>query len=154
MTATIDRFRGTHRFLSNTYLVPVTYNGYTYPSAEHAFQATKTVTVKDHQRIADATSPHLAKRLGSRVKLRPDWNLVRDTIMADILVIKFTAPQLHKALQRTAPAELIEGNYWHDNYWGDCTCSDCASTPGLNTLGRILMQLRDGAGAPVGVLTR
>ena len=42
----------------------------------------------------------------------------------------------------TAPAPLLEGNYWHDNYWGDCKCKTCEKTEGQNKLGRILMIVR------------
>jgi hypothetical protein len=56
---------------------------------------------------------------------------------------KFCIPELREWLVATYPIPLVEGNYWHDNYWGDCSCNKCQATPGINKLGKMLMDLRE-----------
>lgn len=132
-----------HEFLDNFYPSTVTYNGTTYATSEHAFQAAKTTRKMDHNKIGFASSPGLAKARGQTVKLRADWEQVKDQVMLDIVRAKFRQHvDLAILLMDTANAHIREGNYHHDNYWGDCVCKRCWSVPGLNQLGTILMQVR------------
>lgn len=62
--AMIGPFAGEHRFLSNFAEVPVEYEGDTYPTVEHAFQAAKTYDPEERARVRAASSPVTAKRLG------------------------------------------------------------------------------------------
>ncbi len=135
---TIDSFKGTYAFLSNFYPAKVTYNGYTYQTSEHAFQAAKTTNKTDHDHIANAITPGIAKRRGRKVKCRPDWKKVRDTIMAEVVYYKFDQNSAICAkLKATDNAILIEGNWWRDIYWGVCR------GVGRNMLGKILMIVRN-----------
>lgn len=130
----IDRFDREYFFLSNFYEVPVQYMGYEFQNNEAAFQGAKCPS-----RIEEFIElpPNEAKRLGRRVELREDWESIKDSIMYEICLNKFSR---HKDLQdkllATGEAELIEGNYWHDCYWGVC------EGKGLNKLGNILMKIR------------
>ena len=64
--------------------------------------------------------------------------------MLKIIRNKFSqTPILGSWLKETYPKLLIEGNYWHDNYWGQCKCNRCTRYKGRNTLGKILMQVRE-----------
>ena len=131
----IDKFRSHFYFLSNFYPVPITLDGVTYPTAEHAFQAQKDLT-----RRHDFTtgSPSDAKRLGRRVRLRADWQEVKDDLMYEIVRAKFAQhPDLTERLLKTGDNPLIEGNTWGDTYWGVC------NGKGKNVLGNILMRVRD-----------
>ena len=143
----IEQFTGEHRFLSNFYLCPVTVGGTTYPSAEHAFQASKTREFHLRQRVAALSSPRDAKRFGRSLVLREDWQQARKPVMLVVVLSKFTQnPLLGAKLADTADMEdplLVEGNTWHDNFWGRCACAGCAAEPGLNYLGRTLMAMRD-----------
>jgi predicted NAD-dependent protein-ADP-ribosyltransferase YbiA (DUF1768 family) len=56
---------------------------------------------------------------------------------------KFMQPRLRKKLQETGTQMLVEGNYWHDNFWGNCKCKKCKDITGQNTLGILLMALRE-----------
>lgn len=137
---TIHEFRGENYFLSNFYASPVTYNGITYQNNESAFQSQKDLS-RSHEFAK--LPPNKAKSLGRRVKLRPDWEQVKESIMYDIVRAKFSQnPKLKQKLIATGDAKLIEGNYWHDNYWGNCTCNRCRNKTGLNKLGEILMNIR------------
>jgi ribA/ribD-fused uncharacterized protein len=115
-----------------------------YATAEHAFNAGKTLYPSHRQWIAGAPSPGEAKKRGQRVALRPDWDVrVRYEVMAEVLRAKFTGPGPVAALLSTGDAMLVEGNRWHDQHWGDCRCGRpaCRET-GENHLGRMLMERR------------
>lgn len=140
----IDNFSEKYFFLSNFYNVYVEYEGTIYCSTEAAFQAAKTTDTTERARIA-RLSPSDAKRAGRRLQLRPDWEAVKDKVMYDVCLAKFTTNDSFKLRERlldTGDEELIEGNTWHDNYWGDCTCDKCKEIPGRNQLGKTLMRIR------------
>lgn len=80
-----------------------------------------------------------SKRLGRKVDLRTDWDLVKLDVMRRVVRAKFEQhPNLAQYLLDTGDAELIEGNTWHDVYWG----VDLKTDEGENHLGKILMALR------------
>jgi predicted NAD-dependent protein-ADP-ribosyltransferase YbiA (DUF1768 family) len=163
----IDVFQST--FLSNFYAVPVTFEGISYPSVEHAYQRAKfspedlkqlrpeiieeiQETLKQRgyaQKIEDleaffsnstTTSGNtkvVADILRKYDLVRQDWDDARTKIMIDLLVQKFTDPELKEKLLTTENKYLIEGNDWDDTYWG------VYDNRGRNMLGRIIMNLRD-----------
>jgi predicted NAD-dependent protein-ADP-ribosyltransferase YbiA (DUF1768 family) len=63
--------------------------------------------------------------------------------MERLLERKFSEDPLRSLLTSTYPEVLIEQNQWHDNYWGNCCCRACDMIVGENTLGRLLMSVRD-----------
>ncbi len=133
----ITSFSGKYRFLSNFWPCEIKIDDLTYPSVEHAFQASKTTSSIEKIEIYDADTPGKAKRLGKKVTLREDWETVKVYIMGFLLDEKFKNPTLRKALLDTGSVELIEGNTWGDTFWGVC------DGQGENTLGKLLMDLRD-----------
>jgi len=142
---TIKAFVGQYRFLSNFYPSPIIWNDWRYTTAEHLFQARKTMTEKDRELIRKIPSPKQAKSLGGTVKLRPDWEEVKLQVMKNVLKLKFTQnPELFQKLISTGFMELEEGNCWHDNYWGICKCRKCKYKKGQNHLGLLLMEVRKG----------
>lgn len=151
MAGVINVFKGKYAFLSNFYNCPVEYEGLMYGSAEAAFQAAKlkanTQEETNHLRVMEGftqANPSIAKRLGRHVKLRPDWEKVKDKVMLDIVRSKFNINKgLAQLLIETGDAMLIEGTTgWHDNYWGNCECPRCINKVGRNQLGKTLMQVR------------
>lgn len=82
---TTPAFRGRWAFLSNFYAVRVHYNSRWYQTAEHAYQAAKTIDHIDHDSIAGADTPGRAKHLARNLPRREDWELVRDQIMLEVL---------------------------------------------------------------------
>ena len=135
----IDSFSGQHRFLSNFYAVLIQYDGTTYPSVEHAYQAAKTWDLSQRAAIQRAPRAAVAKAIGRRVPLRTDWDEVKVQIMGLLLRKKFEHPNLRAWLEATKPHELVEGNTWGDRFWGVC------QGDGLNMLGKLLMEIRDVA---------
>ncbi len=145
MTTTIEEFSGEYRFLSNFASAKVEYCGFEYPTAEHAYQAAKSLNLEVRREILAAESPGMAKKMGKKVEIRQHWEKNRWCILFDIVWTKFNRnPRLAARLKATGDAHLIEGNNWHDNFFGDCSCGrpECAFT-GENNLGAILMYVRD-----------
>lgn len=144
---TISSFTGKYDFLSNFYPCRVSYKGLEYHHTEGAFQAQKSLNEQDKKVIANMVNPSEAKKAAGRrgfVKLRPDWEEVKDQIMDEVLIAKFTQnPELRDRLLATGDAMLVEGNTWHDNYWGNCICARCRTKVGRNQLGKNLMSIRE-----------
>ena len=138
----IDFFDGEYAFLSNFYNASCIFEEKLYPTVEHVFQAAKSLDHAERDWIAAAGSPGLAKRLGRRINLRPDWEKVKFDVMEECLRSKFADSALKQKLLTTSDEELVEGNYWHDNTWGNCSCEKCKDIIGRNMLGNILMKLR------------
>ena len=140
----IESFQGKWRFLSNFWPSPITFSGATWPTAEHVYQAAKTLDTFERAAIRLLATPGMAKKKGRYVVLRPNWEEVKVGIMATIIRLKFKQnPMLLEKLIATGKEMLIEGNRWHDNFWGDCDCPKCRSKAGQNLLGRLLMAERD-----------
>jgi ribA/ribD-fused uncharacterized protein len=131
-----------HFFLSNFYPSIVPFEGLTYISAEHAYQAAKSLDPKVRRLIFEQPTAAAAKKMGQVINIRPDWNQVKAQVMEQILREKFhkDGGQAEKLLE-TKDALLIEGNYWHDLYWGQCFCKR-HNWEGTNVLGELLMKLR------------
>lgn len=136
----IDDFRGPYRWLSNFHLCVVEYQGLDYPSTEHAFQAAKCTNMHEVMAIRAAPTCGAAKRMagpGGIITLRHDWEQVKDQVMYEVCLDKFTRhADLREKLLATGDEALVEGNTWGDTYWGVCRGK------GANKLGEILMRIR------------
>jgi len=136
----ISEFKGDYRFLSNFWHAPVVFEGMEYPSSEHAYQAAKTLDLKQRKKIALIAKPGDVKRHGKTIELRPDWEAEKLKIMYTLVKDKFTRNAgLGKMLLSTGESELEEGNNWGDRTWGICPPR---SGDGHNFLGKILMKVR------------
>lgn len=130
-------FSGDRFFLSNFYPRPFLFNGRTYATAEHAYQAAKCVDQEEAEQVRQALSPAAAKQLGRRVQLRVDWNEARVDVMRAVLAAKFSDPDLRAQLLSTGSVELVEENTWGDRFWGR------SRGVGMNMLGQLLKELRE-----------
>ena len=135
MSNEINLFKGKYAFLSNFQKCVVKFEGITYPSVEHAFQAAKTLDYDERLKFTKG-SPVIVKGMGRRLKLRSNWEDVKDSVMYICLKSKFQNPEMRKKLLDTGDAVLIEGNNHGDRYWG------VVNGEGQNKLGRLLMQIR------------
>lgn len=131
----IVKFRGYNFRLSNFFTGSVfQYHMLVWHSAEAAFQAQKNPALES---TFVNLMPLEAKRRGSEVNLRADWEEVKDEIMYRIVKQKFTCDgNLSAYLISTYPGRLIEGNTHGDTYWGQC------GGAGENKLGLILERVR------------
>lgn len=132
----ISEFKGNYRFLSNFWHASIVFEGVTYPTTEHAYQAAKTLDMTKRQEIAQLSTPGEAKKAGRSVDLRDDWEDVKLGIMEVINEAKFQYPDLRDKLLATGDRQLVEGNTWGDRFWGVC------DGEGENHLGHILMNIR------------
>lgn len=132
----IDSFQGDFRFLSNFWPAKVKLDGIEYPTVEHAYMAAKTLDPIIRSKVQKLTTAGAAKRFCKTVQLRADWESVKVSVMLDLLQQKFSVEPLKSLLLSTGEAELVEGNTWGDVFWGVC------KGKGLNTLGKLLMQVR------------
>ena len=134
----IDKFRGDNFFLSNFYGIEVGgIDGRIYPSAEHAFQAAKTLDETERKILQVCPTCAEVKQRGKEVKLRPDWEIIKDDVMTQIIRDKFNRNDyLRIRLIATGDNYLEEGNTHGDKYWGT------VKGEGENRLGKILMKIR------------
>ena len=118
---------------------PIQLQGKTWPTSEHYFQAMKFVGTPDEEEVRLAKSPMTAARMGRRRKrpLRKDWESVKDQLMHEAVMAKFTQhADLREILMATGDALIVE-HTTNDAYWGDG-----GDGSGKNRLGQILMQVR------------
>ena len=79
-------FRGEYWFLSNMYPCKIVMGDYVYPCAESAFQAAK---VKDPEtrKFFSTLDGKDAKRFGRQVKLRSDWENIKNIYIIIVLPV-------------------------------------------------------------------
>lgn len=123
---------------------------FSYPTVEHAFQAAKTLDIKERKHIANMGSPGAAKKAGRNVKLRPEWEEVKLAVMWICLCAKFSDEYWYKELKLTGEEQIVEWNSWGDKIWGiPCHQVDNGlwvpyeKLRGENLLGRLLMYCRN-----------
>lgn len=132
----IDKFIGKYYFLSNFSNSKIEIEGLTFDNGEAAFHSFKDCNRREE---FVGLNPSQAKKLGRSVKLREDWEEVKDHLMYRVNYAKFSQNEdLKEKLLATDKKELVEGNNWGDTYWGVC------NGKGRNMLGRVLMLVRQG----------
>ena len=120
----------------------VNYNGLIYPTAEHAYQASKFMKPDNElvKQIQECFSAHEAQKIAqvNKDKQRSDWDEVKLSIMEELLRLKLDQnPYVKKKLLQTVGREIVEDSP-KDSYWGWGKERD-----GLNQLGKLWMKLRE-----------
>lgn len=129
-------------FYSNFYPFSINYQGITYPTTEHAYQAAKVQDTDTRMLIMRQPTSAQAKKMGKIINVRLDWDAIKFQVMRDILNLKFVYGSVLAAkLRSSGNAYIIEGNYWHDLIWGQCSCRR-HNWEGENKLGLLLMEVR------------
>ena len=134
-TKDILEFSGEYRWLSNFYPCVVELDGVQYPSTENAYQAAKTLIIRERKDFPNVSAAH-SKKMGKLVTKRKDWDSVKLSVMQDLLWQKFTQDRFKELLLKTGNTKIIEGNTWGDVYWGVC------DGKGKNHLGVSIMKIR------------
>lgn len=137
--------RYVHSFLSNFYPARVRFDGDSYESVEHAYQAAKFLDPRARERIAVTPSPGAAKRAAVHMRrnVRADWRDVNLAVMKSLVIQKFALYDEFRArLVETGARELVEANTWGDDFFGKVWAPDRQRWIGENHLGRILMEVR------------
>ncbi|KAL6063401.1 Swarming motility protein YbiA [Balamuthia mandrillaris] len=127
-------------FFSNFSPHPILLGEREWPTTEHYFQAQKFAGTDWEEQIRLAPDPKTAKAMGRsrHHPLRADWEQVKDSVMRECLVAKFTQHKdLRAKLVATGNAKLVEHTR-NDSYWGDG-----GDGSGKNMLGRTLMSVRE-----------
>lgn len=124
---------------SNFSAFPIKVKGKRWPTSEHYFQGQKFQDQGHREEVRKAKTPMIAARLGRdrKKKLRRDWESIKDEVMRDAVMAKFTQhDDLRALLLATGQAKLVE-HTTNDAYWGDG-----GDGSGKNMLGKILMEVR------------
>ena len=114
--------------------------GKTWRTSEHYFQAQKFAGTEHEEELRLAESPMVVARMGRSRKrpLRKDWESVKNHVMREAVLAKFTQnKELTALLLSTGDATLVEHTA-NDSYWGDG-----GDGTGKNMLGIILMEVRE-----------
>lgn len=138
-------FKDEYDKFSNFYPVIIYYEDREYPSIEHAYVASKSKDELFRKRIAELPPEDAgkAKSLGRKIKLRPNFDLMKVPLMQKFVIQKFRYDKFKRLLLMTGSAYIEEGNYWHDNFWGNCYCKKCEDIEGKNKLGKLIMKDRN-----------
>lgn len=137
----IERFNGEYLFLSNFYEgKEFEYKGMIFKNTEAAFHSQKDLS---RQKEFEGLRPSESKKKGRAVKLRDDWNQIREDVMFDVCWEKFTQDEeLKQKLLNTKDVYLQEGNYHSDALWGRIWSQKENKWIGENLLGKTLMTIR------------
>ena len=114
-------------------------DGETWPSVAHYVEAMKFTDADLRRAICAADTPYSARRVArrNRRRVRDDWNTLRETYMTRGVYRKCrTSEDAAAALLATGERRILETSQY-DYYWG---CG--RDTRGLNTYGKVLMQVR------------
>ena len=141
--STKERFGGLSNMASG---FPVEVNGTRIRTAEALYQACRYPDRPDIQRtIIEQRSPMTAKMKGKRflTDTRPDWDKVRVNVMRWSLRVKLALnwDSFGDLLLRTGDAPIVEDSR-KDAFWGAKPTD--GNLVGMNILGRLLMELRQG----------
>lgn len=118
---------------------PHTGRATTYPTVEHRFQAAKSQNRADHDWVLAQATPKEAKRAGRHVRLRDDWEQIKEAVMREALHAKFASAPFRTRLMSTGGQPIIEESR-HDLYWGARPTT--TGWEGANRLGMLLMEVR------------
>ncbi len=128
---------------SNLYKRSVEFEGATYPTSEHAYQAGKAAKPAVRQWILSAPTPALAAMAAHGLyvwDVVPDWAQIKFDRMRAVLRAKFDQhADLRELLLSTGQARLVEAgtvNNAVNRLWGE------VDGKGENMLGVMLMELR------------
>lgn len=137
-------------WFSNFKRSPIFMGECSYPTIEHAFQAAKSLDIRERIRISKLRSPGTAKKAGRKVELRPDWEEIKLGVMYVCLCAKFSDEYWYKELKLTGEENIVEWNSWRDKIWGvpchqvdDGLWVPYKKLHGENLLGRLLMHCRN-----------
>ena len=138
---------------SNFHRCPVTMDGITFPTSEHAYQWRACIEALREdlaEKVIKSSTPREAKVIANEVKhdKHSDWHNMKCTVMKDVLRAKLESSETFKeALIKSGDKKLVEARV--DDFWGSgLTYNLTLNTrqdkyPGSNKLGVILCELRD-----------
>lgn len=131
---------GEYDFLSNLFKREIEFEGYIFPTSEHAYQFGKFHNIKARNWAMKGPYPHLVAIVSHGLfgfDMVEKWNEIKIDRMRRVLTAKFLQhSDLAEKLINTKDAILIEESSF-DNFWG---CGPKGK--GKNKLGYLLMEIR------------
>ena len=128
---------------SNLYKRPIEFEGRTFPTSEHAYQAAKARRPEVRDWLLSAPSPALVAMAAHGLyywDVAPGWSRMKFDRMRRVLAAKFRQHEdLAELLLRTGSARLVESTDVDNpvnRLWGE------VNGVGQNMLGELLMELR------------
>lgn len=117
---------------------PLEFDGSTWPTSEHHYQAQKFTDPALRARVRGAATPRDAQRVGGQLSpVRPGFHQTKLDVMRTVLQAKFTQhDELREKLLGSGDAVLIEASPIDDS-WGEGQ-----DETGQNWLGRLLIEVR------------
>jgi ribA/ribD-fused uncharacterized protein len=140
-------YAGGYNALSNFSAFQVLYNGFTYVTLEHAYQAMRFTDTAIQKEIKEAASPLEAQKIARAYaqdgKECTDWHEINMDLMKELHHLRFEQHEyLKEKLLQSSNSLLVhktpEGSTSSDVFWGIDEKGN-----GENHLGKILMELRD-----------
>jgi len=129
---------------SNLYRREIVFEGVTYPTSEHAYQAGKPRKDAVRQWLLAAPSPSLLAMAAHGLyvwDIQPDWSKTKFDRMKRVLQAKFTQHEdLAQLLLSTGKTRLVEAatvDNLVNRTWGE------VDGVGKNMLGKLLMEVRE-----------
>ena len=125
---------------SNFAAFAVIWQGRTWMTSEHAYQAAVFDDESIIEEIFNATSAHNALKLAIKYvdKMRSSWQTEKYAVMKEICQAKLDQHSyIQETLKKSGDAELVEDSP-KDAYWGRG-----AVWTGENNLGKVWMELRE-----------
>jgi ribA/ribD-fused uncharacterized protein len=129
---------------SNLFRCQITFEGRVFPTAEHAYQAGNAAKPAVREWILQAPTPALAAMAAHGLytwDIVPNWASIKVDRMRAVLKAKFSQHDpLRQMLFDTGSRRLVEAgttNNAVNRFWGE------VSGKGVNTLGKLLMELRE-----------
>jgi ribA/ribD-fused uncharacterized protein len=139
---------------SNLYRREIVFEGETYPTSEHAYQAGKPRKEAVRAWLLAAPSPSLLAMAAHGLyvwDIQPDWSKTKFDRMKRVLQAKFSQHEdLAKLLLSTGEARLVEAatvDNLVNRTWGE------VDGVGKNMLGKLLMEVREELAAQAAAAT-
>lgn len=135
----ITFYESRHYYLSNFSAFAVVWDGLSYPTSEHLYQALKFEGAHMRELIRNQSSAHEAMKKAQLCKTsyRLDWAEIKVSVMEEVCRAKLEQhPYIQRKLMETGGAPLVEASPI-DSFWGWGPNKD-----GQNHLGRVWMNLR------------
>lgn len=135
----IKQFKDNYSWLSNFFESPITINGITYPTVEHAYQSQKSEDINWRLKCKTG-SPAYIKKESRKIEIDvKEWDKRKLKVMENCIHQKFTQEPFKSLLLATGEEEIQEGNTWGDEFWG----VNLKNGKGQNKLGKLIMRQRD-----------
>ena len=146
MTDEIHFYRASEKpygAFSNLYRRQIVYEGRTFPTSEHAYQAGKPRRPEVRDWLMNAPSPSLLAMAAHGLyywEVTPDWSQIKFDRMREVLRAKFTQHEdFRELLLLTGDKRLVEYSTINNEVnrtWGE------VNGIGKNMLGKLLMEVR------------